>query len=261
MFESVGGIAPLAGSLTLLIADGRVASAWRGAADPNDPVGTFQAARAAGGPAWSPVAIGSGSGYLVKLGGEQRDATVFRLGRDHVAVVGPYREGPDEDPAASSAARREIHEVLAGADGARLGTLEVRSGLLVIAHASGALTGEPGKAPEDLPPDVRAQVEETSSLAAARRTQLIGNLDEVKKHMAACPLEDRAEFYALIKQTLQFSADGAAAQLELFGGTSAMLRDDTGDSMLVVPPGTYHLTLSEVSFRGEPVGVLQLTSV
>lgn len=262
MFERVGGIAPLAGSLTLLIADGSVASAWHGADHPGDPVGMFRAARAKGGPACSPVAIGGATGYLVALGGEPRAATVFRLDRDHLAVVGPYSSPSRDDDASSSGAdTNELCRAIGESKAQRLGTLEVRSGRLVIAHAEGALTGEPGKAPAELPPDVRARMEETSAQAAAQRAQLVGNLDEVRKHMAACPLEDRAAFYEVIQQALKASADGASAHLELFGGTSATLRDDTGDVMLVVPAGTYQLASAEVSFRGEPVAILQLLSV
>ncbi|HEY3494695.1 MAG TPA: hypothetical protein VGK73_08425 [Polyangiaceae bacterium] len=260
MVERIGGIAPLAGSLTLLVADGNAARAWRGDDQPNDPIRAFHAARAAGGPSSAPVALGDATGWLVKLGAEQRDATVFRLAGDRVAIVGPYWEWREEmrDEEKPPIDPREIEALIAESDGERIGTLDVPSGRLLVADARGSLTGEPSRAPAELPPELRTQMEQTSVEAAERRAKVIGNLEEVRKHMAACPLEDRDAFFKMIRRTLEGSAEGACAHLTLFGGTSAVIRADTGDLMLVVPPGSYALAFREVSFHDEQLGILHL---
>ena len=42
------------------------------------------------------------------------------------------------------------------------------------------------------------------------------------------------------------------------GGTSAVIRKDTGDLLLVVPAGTYALVLRSLTFREETIGILRL---
>lgn len=262
MLERISGIAPIAGSLTLFVADGRAASRWCGNATP-EPIEAFHAACEAGEPACAPVAIERGAsgheaiGWLAQLGAMPLDATVFQTADDAFVVVGPYWERPDDED--FDAAKAELVRRLAlEPAGERRGTLQVPSGRLLLADAWSDLTGIVREASAIVPEEQRADLRRYLLEKAERRAKIIANVDRFREGLRTLPEGDRSAVIKLIESSLENSAEGACAHIELFGGSKAVVRRDTGDLMLVVPAGSYALTVREAQVQDERVGILKL---
>jgi hypothetical protein len=256
--ERVQSLASLAGSLTLLLADGQAARAWRGESAPGDLVQAFRTSHPASASAREAVTIGeAATGWLVQLGAPPRDATIFRRAAHQLLIVAGRAESKDED-AAKPFDVGELARLVTRAEGERFGTLEVPSGRLIVADAESNLSTGPGTVAPTVPAELRAQAERTLAETAEARGKALQNLDEVRKHIAACPLEDRPEFLKLIRELFQQTAEAASASLELFGGTSSVIRPETGDIMLVVPPRTYELAWLAIPVQGDSLRVLRI---
>ena len=254
----LGGIAPLAGSLTLLVADAGAARSWRGEQE-RAPIDAFHASLVAGteAPRQQEVRLGDTSaGWLLQLGAMPRDATLFRLGPDRVAVVGPYWERTDGEDV--DAAEIRAHVTAEPSPAQRFGAVDVPSGRLVVAHAWGDLSGAPASVSPMVPEAMRAQIQASMAAQAEMRAKVMAEPAAARDRLAALGAAEAEKVRAMLEKLLQNSVDAALARLVVFGGTDAVIRVDTGDRLLVVEPGRYAAYRREAVIDGEATSVLTL---